>query len=259
MRAMKCPSCGTESNGAFCAQCGTPLKGAKCRECNAALPAGARFCTNCGTSVTGKLAPRSSNMPWIVAALAVLVALSVLLRPAVLGKPDGATEDGRVPINQVQDDAGPSSMASNGSPPPLSGSPRENADRLFNRIMTERESGDTAKARTFLPMAYQAYEMAGDLDADGLYHLSLLQTFGREYAAGRATAERILAQNPDHLLGLSAAASAARGAGDNAAARAFYSRFLNAYAAESQLKYPEYLDHGRMFPSLKEEAEAYVK
>src|SRR5690606_11417068 len=80
-------------------------------------------------------------------------------------------------------------------------------------------AGDSAEVSFFLPMALAAYRQAGPLDADGLYHLSVLEIAAGDPAAARATAERILETEPDHLLGLAAAARAARDAGENAAAR----------------------------------------
>jgi tetratricopeptide (TPR) repeat protein len=257
---MKCPNCGAQTTGAFCSECGAPLKGAKCRDCQASLPAGARFCNNCGMAVAGgsRANTGASRLPWITAGAALVLLIVVLAWPA-LQSADQPQADDRVPLNQFDETMGAAGPAAAGGPGPLSGSPRENADRLFNRVMSERESGDTAQAKFFLPMAIQAYGMAGELDADGYYHLSLLQNFSGDHKAAQTSAERILATSPNHLLGLSAAAAAARAAGDNAAARAYYQRFLSAYDAESKSTKQEYQDHGRMFPELKNEAEGFVR
>jgi hypothetical protein len=252
---MKCPNCGAESKGAFCAECGTPLKGARCKECKAALEPGANYCTSCGSAVHDRVGGKT-NPAWYVAGAALVILIGVLLWPAVSGsKREGSTDDGRMPIGQIADP----DAAQSGNPPELTGTPREQADRLFNRIMTEQAGGDTARAKFFLPMALQAYDMAGELDNDGLYHLSLLQAIGDDHKAARATAERILATSPSHLLALSAAGNAARDAGDTAAARSYYQKFLSSYDAESKRDVPEYRDHGRVFPDLKAEAEAFMK
>jgi tetratricopeptide (TPR) repeat protein len=257
---MKCPNCGAQSDGAFCSECGAPLKGAKCRECNAALSAGARFCNNCGAA-TGRVrasgAQDNSKLPWIFAGASLLLLLGVLAWPA-LTRDRAAEPDGRVPLSEMSG-AGTAASGGTGAPGPLTGTPREQADRLFNRIMTERESGDTAEAKRFVPMAVQAYDMAGPLDADALYHLSLVNHVGGDYKAARDAADRILATSPNHLLALSAAASAARSAGDNAAARNYYQKFIQNYDAESKSTKQEYLDHGKMLPDLKTEAEAFLK
>lgn len=257
---MKCPSCGAQADGAFCSECGAPLKGAKCRECQSPLSPGARFCNNCGAA-TGDSKRHasgggdSSKLPWIFAGSSLLVLVVVLA--VVATRNDGApASDGRMPLNQMD---GAAVGATSGAPGPLSGSPREQADRLFNRVMTEKENGDTAQAKFFVPMAVQAYEMAGNLDPDGNYHLSLLHNLGGDHKAALASAERVLSTTPNHLLALSAAAQAARAAGDNAAARTYYQRLIGAYESESKATRPEYQDHGKMLPELRQEAEAFLK
>src|SRR5690606_3304812 len=142
--------------------------------------------------------------------------------------------------------------------PALSADPRENADRLFNRIMEERSNGNLEQARFFIPMALQAYQMAEPLDDDGLFHLALLQSAAGDFSAARVTAERILAGNADHLLGLAVAGEAMAAAGDTAAARDYYGRFLAAYETESQKVYPEYIDHARVLPEYRAAAQAVV-
>jgi hypothetical protein len=257
---MKCPNCGAQADGAFCSECGAPLKGGKCRECQSALSPGARFCNNCGAA-TGGSKPRASagsdanKLPWIFAGASLLVLVAVLV---VVGtRNNGAPEtDGRVPLDQMN---GTAAGTGSGAPGPLSGTPREQADRLFNRVMTEKENGDTAQAKFFVPMAVQAYEMAGNLDADGNYHLSLLHNLGGDHKAALASAERVLSTTPNHLLALSAAAQAARASGDNAAARTYYQRLISAYDTESKTTRPEYQDHGKMLPELRQEAATFIK
>jgi hypothetical protein len=136
---------------------------------------------------------------------------------------------------------------------------RENADRLFNRVMQARESGDSASMLQFAPMAIMAYQNSGPLDADGWYHLSTLQTASGDAEAGRASAEQILSNAPNHLLGLSAAASASVALGDRQAAAGYYRRFLDALAQERTKTLPEYQDHAQLLPGLETEARAYLQ
>ena len=115
--AVKCPNCGQQAAG--------------------------RFCSNCGVSLTVQVTPERTSaktvVPWVavgVAAGALVVALSVFV--------------GR--------DSPPSPFLSAGSTlsqaPDLSKmTPREAADRLFNRIMTAAERGDTQEALRFVPMS----------------------------------------------------------------------------------------------------------
>ncbi len=145
-----------------------------------------------------------------------------------------------------------------GRPPPLTGSPREQADRLFNRVMQAIAQNDTEQASFFLPMAILAYRQAGELDADGLYHLSVLETASGDAAAGLGTAERILDTAPDHVLALGAAARAAELAGDGATARRHYERLLRVFDAERGKDRAEYRDHAQILPEYHGEATAYL-
>ncbi|HEU5210924.1 MAG TPA: zinc ribbon domain-containing protein [Longimicrobiales bacterium] len=249
---MKCPGCGRQTDGKFCPDCGTPLKGAACRSCGASLAAGARFCNQCGAP-TGAAAPAaqtarsSANTPWLLAGGVLVVIILIMVVPMFFG-------DDAPP--QQQTTAPFASGGGTGTPPALSGDMRQNADRLFNRIMEARESGDNAAAAQFYPMAIQAYEASEPLDADGLYHLSLIQSASGNYAAARATAQRILDMSPSHLLGLGAAAEALLESGDTAAAREHYARFLEAFESERNKGYPEYLDHSAILPSYQQQARA---
>lgn len=260
---MKCPVCKIESEGRFCAECGSPLGDARCRSCDAPLVPGARFCTNCGEAVHAK----TSGLPWIVAGAAIGALIVVLVLPVLRGGGTGpAGMTGPLDFSGGNAPAGASAQMpparggtpSDGAAPTLSADPRENADRLFNRIMTERNNGNLEQARFFLPMALQAYQMAEPLDDDGLFHLALLQSAAGDFTAARTTAERILANNADHLLALAAAGEAMAAAGDTAAARDYYRRFLAVYEAESQKVYPEYIDHSAVMPEYRRAAEALV-
>ncbi len=48
----KCPNCGKENDGKFCNECGAKKpEAAKCSNCGKELPAGTKFCPECGTKV----------------------------------------------------------------------------------------------------------------------------------------------------------------------------------------------------------------
>lgn len=133
----------------------------------------------------------------------------------------------------------------------LSGDMRTNADRLFNRIMTAAEQGNEAEVNQFMPMAIQAYGMVPDLDNDGIYHLGLLHLTAGDYAQAMNEAERLMADEPNHLLGLAVAADASAGAGDSAQAVEYWQRFLDAYDSEAGKPLPEYVDHQPMMPEYR--------
>lgn len=253
MTKVDCPRCGATSEGSYCPGCGAHLKPDPCPECGATPPPGARFCTGCGTPLEGARAP--SWLPWAGAAVAI-VALALIV--SLVFMDDEGAPDSRVFLSGGQASGAPAAPFAgegSGTPPPLTGTPREQADRLFNRVMEELSAGDTARAAQFFPMAIQAYQMAEPLDADGLYHLSLIQTISGNPAAGQATAQRVLEADPDHLLALAAAAEAAQAQGDTAAAQDYWSRFLEALPTEREAL-PEYRQHAGILPEYEAEARA---
>ena len=134
--------------------------------------------------------------------------------------------------------------------------PREAADRLFNRVMTAVSANDNAEVVNFLPMAIRALELAEPLDTDGKFHLVLLRLTGQFNAEALEGAEEILAEQPNHLLGLAMAGDASLALGDSASARAYYGRWLEAYETEATKDLLEYRDHSPMFPQMQITAEA---
>lgn len=241
---MRCPNCKTESSGRFCPSCGAALGGAACAACGARLAAGARFCTQCGKPAGGGSGRSTVPLSWVIAAAAVLVAAVVLLMPRGGGSGMAASP------TTLTGAPGAGGTALD----PLSGTPREQADRLFNRIMQENSSGNVDQAVFFTPMAIQAYEAAEPLDADGLFHLSLIQAVAKDYAAAQETAQRILDMAPNHLLGLAALAEAALEAGDTAKAREAYGAYLDNLLSERAKGLQEYMDHSPILDSYADSA-----
>jgi hypothetical protein len=263
-----CPSCQQPASGRFCASCGAAVD-AECRECGNALPPGARFCNQCGASAgSGSAAAdpepgaRDNRAPWAVAGVAVLALAGVLAWAALRGDDPAAA----APVA-----AAPAAGASGSTPAPgaaptadpgavdlSSMSPREAADRLFNRVMQNVSSGDSAQARAFLPMAIAAYGRVGDLDDDGRYHLAVLHLVGSDPQSARTEANAILAGNPRHLFGLFTAAQAEQALGNQTRARELYGRFLDAYETERTRELPEYQDHAQALVPMREEAQRAV-
>ena len=121
--------------------------------------------------------------------------------------------------------------------------PREAADRLFNRIMTAAQRGDTAQALQFVPMALQAYEMVGKLDADARYHVGLIHVTAGDIESAHTQANLLLKAAPNHLLGLILEHTVAKRRGNEDSATRAYKRFLSAYEGEMATRKAEYLDH----------------
>ena len=255
MATIDCPRCGAAGDGAFCADCGARLKPAACTACGGAPPADARYCPGCGRRLPGPLRVHPAA---VLAGVGLAALFAALLLPGRGPEPVTIGATGAGALTEGGGPGAPGSMSTpGGAPPPaLSGDMRANADGLFDRIMRELAAGDTARARFFVPMALDAYGMAGDLDAHGRFHLSLVQAVGEDFAGARATAESVLEQDPNHLLALAAAASAARGDGDEDAARAYYRRFLEALPSERDRALPEYRDHAQVLPDYEAAARA---
>jgi tetratricopeptide (TPR) repeat protein len=248
-----CPSCAAPASGRFCPQCGVAID-AICRECQNPLPAGARFCNQCGVTVAAALAAtvaaKTQPLPWAVAGLAVVALAGVLIVPRM--KEDPAAAAPVAPFAQQQgaaDGQDPRSIDLN------SMTPREAADRLFNRVMTALSNGNADEARQFAPMAIQAYGMVKERDGDLHYHLGELYHVQGDLASARAQADTLLAGNPNHLLGLFGAAKAEQARGNVDEAETLYQKFVNAYGEEMTRDLPEYQEHIQGLPAMRAEAQ----
>ena len=246
---MKCPNCGASAEGGrFCANCGAALGTPHCPGCGHEPPAGARFCNQCGTAMVGNPiragASRNRLVWWMAGAL--MVGLVLVIAYPVYG-PGGGTPPPQVAVGPAPGAAGIdlSSMT-----------PREAADRLFNRVMTAVAADDSTEVVTFLPMAIRSFELAEPLDTDGKFHLVLLHLTGQFNTEALEGAEEILSEQPNHLLGLAMAGDASLALGDSAGARGYYGRWLDAYETETAKDLLEYRDHSAMFPEMRATAEA---
>jgi hypothetical protein len=175
----------------------------------------------------------SNTVPWIVGGLAV-VAMVVLV--AAQRSPSGAAaSDATVPL---------SSAGAMARGPDLSTmSPRERADRLFNRVMSYHERGVTDSMQFFAEMGIRAYEMLPSLDADARYDMGRIAEVAGNAALARAQSDTILRESPTHLLGLTLGARAARLAKDDRTARAYDRRLVAAEPAERRKDLIEYQRH----------------
>ena len=248
---MTCPTCGAETSGRFCSTCGSPVDGALCAGCGSRLTPGAKFCHRCGTAAgaqpvraeTGRGA--GTALPWAVAGIAML-ALIALIAGRNFGVRGGSSLDG--PSNAIPqpglDDRGAGGAPAGMRAPDISNmSPQERADRLFDRVMRLASEGKADSIGIFAPMAIQAYQMIGALDADQRYDLGrLAETIGDGTLAA-AQADTILTQQPNHLLGLILAARAAALNEDDTARERFERRLVAAEPAESKRNLPEYQRH----------------
>lgn len=228
---MKCPKCGANSSGKFCSECGTALGKRVCGKCGVALTGTAKFCHACGAPSAGQgAATPTGGVPWFLVGGAVIVILVVVamvqLRPGSAPPPavPAATQlSGQVDLSQL--------------------SPREAADRLFDRVMIAREAGKLDSAAFFAPMALRAYGMLDGVDADARFHVGLLEVAASNPAGADAQADTLAQTVPTHLYAFMLRADAARARGDSAAARRADQAFLEHYAAETAANRAEYASH----------------
>jgi hypothetical protein len=232
-----CPRCKAAATGRFCANCGAALAGANCASCDQPLTPGARFCHHCGATVSPTSgASVKSKLPWMVPGLAMVILVAFLIGQRVARGSSGAAATDAAP--EVA--APPAGMR---APDISSMSPEERASRLFDRVMRYGEQGKTDSLKIFAPMAIQAYEMMGPLDAHGRYDLGMIAIVSGDVQLARAEADTILAANKTHLLGLVLAMKAAGLRQDMKARADFQRRLVAAAPAERAKKLKEYDDH----------------
>jgi tetratricopeptide (TPR) repeat protein len=106
-------------------------------------------------------------------------------------------------------------------------------------------------------MAVQAYELVGDLDLDGMFHMALLQQLS-DPAGALATARKMLEAEPDHILGLGMAGEASSAMGEQAAAREYFEHLLRVYDIQFARNLVEYDAHRNLMTQFKASAEAFV-
>jgi tetratricopeptide (TPR) repeat protein len=191
-------------------------------------------------------------LPWVLSALA-LVAFAIALTLFIQGQTSTRIGDmpatGALPeAERVNPDGTPLAGTGPGGVDLGSMSPRQAADRLFDRVMREDEAGNEAQAQQFATMAIQAYGMLppADLDADAHFHLGLLNLVLEDVDSADREADLILALDSEHLLALSLKARIAEERGDSAAGLDAYNRFLDALPAGLTSGKTEYQMHDNM-------------
>lgn len=235
-----------------------------CISCSVRLHPNSVYCHSCGRKQSGGGLFQSRLVrvgAFGVVLLAILAGLVVLPLGNTTQEPLGS-DLARLPTDLLPPTpsttpAAPAAPASTGNPGAVdlaSMSPREAADRLFNRVMRASEGGNQSEAAQFAPMALQAYQMVPVLDADAQFHIGLIKLATGDVAGVREQVERLSDYAPDHLLGYYLAYRLEDEG--SAAATEILQRFSAARDAELATGRPEYQAHGNSIETLTRAAAA---
>jgi len=218
----------TDSQAVHCPHCGKAASG--------------KFCSHCGAS----LAAGSSPGPWNRQILLPWIAISLATVSLVLSLVTWFDRGGEaVPPTAVRFSQ-PAAPAAGmpGQPPDLSSmSPREAADRLFNRVMIASEQGQAEAVRQFAPMALQAYERANATDNDARYHVALIHLATGNTQGARTQIDKLRIAAPNHLMATMLEQQIAERRGDQAGIARANKAFLAAYDSEMAMARVEYQEH----------------
>jgi hypothetical protein len=213
-----------------------------CLACGTETPADARYCPHCGKSLTAGTG-RAQALPWILAGASIAALAAVLL----------------VRLSTQPAPAEPPAPMAGGQAPDISNmSPRERADRLFNRVMSAAERADTGEVKFFVPMALQSYTLIGPLDLDAHYHIGVIHLVNRNYSAALAQADSITRGAPRHLLATILRIEIASQRHDTGAQQRGYRDFLSAYDGEMAIDRTEYTHHRSILEHMRDEARRAV-
>jgi len=253
-KSVQCPSCGKHTAGNFCSHCGTPIV-TTCPSCGTDVKPGSRACRECGESFEAQAAAKPWNAqtiaPWVAIGIATIALFVALL--SWFGRGDGAAAP--APFSPPMT----STVPAPGQPVDLASlSPRQAADRLFNRVMIANESGNTEEALKFAPMALQAYDRVGTLDDDAHYHVALIHMTAGDIKSARAQLDKLRQSVPNHLLGFMLEHQIAERNGNKDSVAQAYNGFLAAYDTEIAKGREEYQDHLGSIERFRKAAQASV-
>lgn len=229
---------------------GTPAAGSFCPSCGAQTQLAARFCHACGVSLEALKTSAGWDFKMLgLVVLAAIAIVSVVFATAVI-----VTEkETSLPPSRTTAGTG---MGSSPSFDPSTMTPREAADHVFNRVMLANEQGKAVEVLQFAPMAVQAYESLAALDADGHYHLGMLQFVTGDFDKAREQIAKIKELVPNHLLALTLEHAIAEQIADEEAEARALAAFAAAYESEMATGRLEYASHTTTIEQLRAKAEA---
>jgi hypothetical protein len=192
------------------------------------------------------------RIAWMVAGLALVVALVAGVWRIRGGSPT------------VPDMGNSGNVGSSGAASPLtqrasdiSGmTPQQRFDRLWRRVLTAAENGDSNTVVQFAPMAIGAYSMLDSVSADARYHAAMLHLATGSFAPANALADTILSQAPGHLFGYIVRGESADREDRPEALTQSYRDFLSHFDAELRSGRSEYTEHRAILNDFRTRAKA---
>ncbi len=133
-------------------------------------------------------------------------------------------------------------------------SPQERADRLYNRVMLLASQGKADSVQFFAPMAITSYQMLSPLNIDQRYDMGRIGEVAGALPLAQAQADSILAEDPNHLLGLILQARLSALARDTTRLRSYERRLVAAEKAELAKQRDEYTRHQEDITSALQQA-----
>jgi hypothetical protein len=206
----------------------------------------AKFCHKCGAPAAGQ--PAAIGLNWTLLLSAVVAGVlsfgGIFLAYRFL-KPE---EQALKPLPQFN--ATPSSRQSAPAVDLSTMTPRQAADRLFNRVIAAEERGDSKEVTQFAPMAMDAYRMVKQRDADLHYHMGLISLAVGDIDEARKQLKETKGYSAEHLLGLALELRLAEHGAVESSPSDVLKRFAAAYDAEIKSGKPEYEAHRNVIDGL---------
>lgn len=217
----------------------------KCPACGAKLSARAKFCSECGTP-TARGAGGGGRWAWAAASAAVLAL--VVTVTYVVARRGGADSSGPAP-------AAGGFVPGQATTDLSQLTPRQAADRLYDRVARAMHAGDSTEVEFFGPMALEAYRRVGQLDADARLHVGLIEIALGNPSGALAQADSIQRTSRTHLFAALLRARVAAAQGNRALARRALQTYLANYAAERAKNLAEYQQHQQILDETRGEAQ----
>lgn len=183
-----------------------------------------------------------SPTPWIIAGLLTVIAIATVVYAS--SKRGAQAAPSMANAGNAAVDA-PGAPVTGAAPDISNMTPREQFDRLHDRVVGAAERNDTTSVIRFWPMALGAYDQlpASDRDADARYHMAALHLLVGQFPAALALADTILTLSPNNLTGYYIRGLAAEFQADSGAARDARRAFRANFDTEIGKAQPEYTHH----------------